>query len=233
MKDMDGRIELILGPMFSGKTTELMRRIKKFRIAQKKCAIVSFKEDMRFREIITDKSSESLLTLKNNVMEKKLSTHDKNIFNVNFKVKNIGSIFDELMKYDIIGIDEGQFFDDITQYSEILANEGKIVLIASLSGNFKREPFGDIKNLMAKCEKIDLLSAVCTKCFSHNASFSYRLIDDKKEKLIGGQNFYTAVCRLCYHYLNGLKYDDLIKKLRITNKKNLIKNQKKEEVKKK
>ena len=103
--------------------------------------------------------------------------------------------------YDVIGIDEGQFFPDVVSWSEKMANEGKVVLVAALDGTFQRKPFGDILSLVPLAEDVTKLKAVCMNCFEE-AAFSKRITsdDEGKVEVIGGADKYMAVCRSCFHH---------------------------------
>merc|ERR1719410_1566513 len=102
--------------------------------------------------------------------------------------------------YDVIGIDEGQFFPDTVAWAEEMANRGKFVVVAALDGTFQRKPFGDILSLIPLAENVTKLNAVCMNCFG-DAAFSKRitLADGEKVEVIGGADKYMAVCRDCYH----------------------------------
>ncbi|CDW83371.1 thymidine kinase [Stylonychia lemnae] len=214
-----GRIELILGPMFSGKSTELVRIIKRHRIAHKKCLIV--------KHILDDRYS----------APNYLSTHDR----VQMEAIACQSLINEVIKhkvyeeYDVIGIDEAQFFQDIVEGCETLAKLGKVVIVASLDGTYQRKPFGSLLNLIPLAEKVRKLSAICKDCFD-SASFTIRIKtnacvvdtnhntqDDKTSpidnanlntnitypeeiyssedqiEIIGGEELYKPVCRQCYY----------------------------------
>ena len=103
-------------------------------------------------------------------------------------------------QYDVVGIDEGQFFTDTVAWAEQMANKGKFVVIAALDGDFRRQPFGDILSLIPLAETVTKLNAVCMNCFG-DAAFSKRitLSDGEKVEVIGGADKYMAVCRTCYN----------------------------------
>lgn len=128
-----------------------------------------------------------------------ISTHDKRIHVVEFKVVDLDSLKGNIEAYDVVGIDEGQFFEKIVEFSEYLANRGIKVIISALNGNFKRNVFGKIGKLISKVEDITLLKSVCMNCTSKSASFSYRISDEVKQNVIGGKDKYMAVCRNCYN----------------------------------
>merc|ERR1719414_436250 len=107
--------------------------------------------------------------------------------------------------YDVIGIDEGQFFPDTVTWAEEMANSGKIVVVAALDGTFQRKPFGDILSLIPLSENVTKLNSVCMNCFG-DAAFSKRITaeDDGKVEVIGGADKYMAVCRACFYH-DGVK----------------------------
>lgn len=104
-----------------------------------------------------------------------------------------------LGEYDCIGVDEGQFFPDIVDWSEMQANSGKVVIVAALDGDYMRRPFGQILDLVPMAEDVTKLSAVCMNCHQP-ASFSQRMITAGSVGTvdIGGAEKYRAVCRRCY-----------------------------------
>lgn len=172
-----GQIQIIFGPMFSGKTTELIRRLRRYQIAKYKCLIVKYANDDRYSESdIVSHDHQSLPAVSARQI-------------VDFKHKTI--------EYDVVGIDEGQFFPDIVECCEELANLGKIVIVAALDGTFQRVGFGNILNLIPLAESVVKLSAVCMVCFG-NASFTKRTCNETKLEVIGGSDKYMAVCRMCY-----------------------------------
>jgi thymidine kinase len=178
-----GRIELIIGPMFAGKTSELLRRLRRHHYSRKQCLVVKAAKDERYSTTC-------------------VSSHDKQQMSATscatlFEVKK------EMAPYHVIGIDEGQFFPDLRAFAEWAANQGKIVIIAALDGDFKRQPFGDVCSLIPLAEKVDKLTAVCMICQSSEASFSHRLVSSRDVELVGGADKYVAACRECYNASQG------------------------------
>ncbi|XP_058417748.1 thymidine kinase, cytosolic isoform X2 [Diceros bicornis minor] len=113
-----GQIQVILGPMFSGKSTELMRRVRRFQIAQYKCLVVKYAKDTRYSS--------------------HFSTHDRNTMEA-LPACLLRDVTQEALGVAVIGIDEGQFFPDISEFSEDMANAGKTVIVAALDGTFQRK----------------------------------------------------------------------------------------------
>ncbi|CAD8045065.1 unnamed protein product [Paramecium primaurelia] len=175
-----GTISVIYGPMFSGKTSELMRLVKRFTISERKCVVLNYANDNRYSE------------------EQCISSHDKQYLKA-IKVCKLNEAYDKCKESDVVAIDEGQFFQDIVEFSEKMANLGKIVIVAALDGTFDRKPFHNILNLIPLAERITKLTAVCWFCKRENASFTKRIVQSQEIELIGGEDCYKPACRQCFH----------------------------------
>jgi len=173
-----GQIQLILGPMFSGKSTELIRRLKRYQVAQYEVLIIKYAKDLRYDE-------------------KGIATHCGQTLPA-MAADRLGDLQDKARDFDVIGIDEGQFFPDVVSWCEEMANRGKIVLVAALDGTFQRKPFQDILSLIPLSEDVSKLHAVCMVCFQ-DAAFSKRISNEDGVEVIGGADKYMAVCRQCYY----------------------------------
>jgi thymidine kinase len=184
-----GKIKLILGPMFSGKSTRLVETVRKYTYKNKKTVLVNFIDDKRYSE------------------NSQIVTHDLNKYD-SLSCKMLGEIYDVIKNYDVIGIDEGQFYSDVVNISEKLAYNGKIVIIAALSGNFKMEPFETVSKLISKADKIKLMKAYCFYC-QKTAGFSLRTVCSDQEILIGAGEAYRPVCKKCYYKYSNIKHDFL------------------------
>eukprot|EP00340_Litonotus_pictus_P007525 CAMPEP_0170515758 /NCGR_PEP_ID=MMETSP0209-20121228/2157_1 /TAXON_ID=665100 ORGANISM="Litonotus pictus, Strain P1" /NCGR_SAMPLE_ID=MMETSP0209 /ASSEMBLY_ACC=CAM_ASM_000301 /LENGTH=151 /DNA_ID=CAMNT_0010800391 /DNA_START=285 /DNA_END=741 /DNA_ORIENTATION=+ len=121
-------------------------------------------------------------------------THDKQQY-PSIRCDNLKDIKEKLLEYEVIGIDEGQFYSDIVSEAEDLANKGKVVIISALSGNFKREPFEVIAKLIPKCESVNHVNAICYNC-NEDANFSLRISEEEEEILIGGENNTSPVAEV-------------------------------------
>lgn len=179
IKSNKGEIQVIYGPMFSGKSTELLRRIRRFKVRNDSCILLKTKDNRYIND------------------DDKVVTHDQFNFLEALSCDYLFEKIEEVKHYDVIGIDEGQFFKDIILFSETLANIGKIVIVACLDSDFRREPFGNICELIAKAEKVTKLSSICHYC-KDDAAFSARLTAETAIKVIGGRDKYRPVCRSCY-----------------------------------
>ena len=178
----EGKIELILGPMFSGKSTRLIEQMRKYVYKAKKTIMVKYYADQRYSE-------------KSEVVTHDLIKYDS----INCKL--LRNSFETLKQYDVIGIDEGQFFADLVEICEELALMGKIVLIAALNGDFRMEPFPVIQRIIAKSDKIKLLKAYCFNCHK-DAKFSLRIVQSNETVLIGAGEAYKPACRECHVFFS-------------------------------
>jgi thymidine kinase len=177
-----GWIEIVCGSMFSGKTEELIRRIKRAEIARQKVQVFKPKLDDRY-------------------IAAKLSSHGGNHFDaiVVESAEEIGNLVDD--DTEVIAIDEVQFFNwAIAPLCEKLANDGRRVILAGLDMDFRGEPFGPMPLLMAQAEAVDKLQAICMVCGSP-ASRTQRLIDGHPANyndsviMVGASEVYEARCR--------------------------------------
>ncbi|KAK7118965.1 hypothetical protein R3I94_020970 [Phoxinus phoxinus] len=172
-----GQIQVIFGPMFSGKSTELMRRVRRFQVAQYSCLLIKYAKDTRYSQT-------------------GMSTHDMSMMEA-VPASLLCDVRSLALQACVIGIDEGQFFPDTVEFCEEMANMGKTIIVAALDGTFQRKPFGNILNLVPLAESVVKLNAVCMQCFKE-AAYTKRLGAEKEVEVIGGSDKYHAVCRRCY-----------------------------------
>jgi thymidine kinase len=178
-----GRLELIIGNMFSGKSTELIRRINREKSINKKIIVINYSGDNRYS---TNSVATHDQTKVNSLKLTKLSEFNKNMIN----------------QYDSFFIDEGQFFSDLYDFTVNLVDKHKKhVVISGLDGDSNRNTFGDLIKLIPICDTIDKLHAYCNKCNNGTvAPFTKRILNNSTEVVdIGGSNKYIPVCR--FHYL--------------------------------
>ncbi len=172
-----GWIEVITGSMFSGKTEELIRRMRRAEIAKQKIVL--------FKPAIDDRYSTDFVV-----------SHDKRVIEA-VSVEDAKQIEILSKMYDVVGIDEAQFFDEgLVEVCTILANRGKRVIVAGLDMDFRGMPFGPIPKLMAIAEEVTKVHAVCMDC-GYTANFSHRLNDNEKLVLLGEKDLYVPLCREC------------------------------------
>jgi thymidine kinase len=168
--------------MFSAKTRTMLEEIKKYTLAKKKVLLIKHSFDTRYT------TGEEIIT------------HDgqKNDTNPYSTVVITSKLKDVHPSEMIIGVDEGQFFDDIVEVCDQWANEGRVIFIAALDGTFAREPFPNIAKLIAKAEHVTKLNGICMQCGNFLAAFSQRLTESKEIVDVGGVDKYAVVCRKCH-----------------------------------
>ena len=179
-----GSIEVICGSMFSGKTEELLRRLKRANFAKLKVEI--------FKPIIDTRYDNT-----------KVVSHNENFVNSNV-VRDSNEIIEKIDNTDVVGIDEAQFFkDDLSITCNILANSGIRVIVAGLDMDFQGQPFGYIPKLLAISEHVTKVHAICLDC-GNIANHSFRTSDNKNLVSLGEKNNYKPLCRQCFN--KNIKY---------------------------
>ncbi len=182
----DGSLELICGSMFSGKTEELLRRVRRAEIARRKVQIFKPAIDNRYGL-------------------ERVASHNGVVREDAIVVACAQAILDRVEPdTEVVAIDEVQFFDDaVAHVADLLAGRGLRVIAAGLDQDFRGEPFGPISTLMALAEYVDKLQAICVVCGAP-ASRTQRLIDGRPARyddpviLVGGSESYEARCRNCH-----------------------------------
>lgn len=173
-----GRIEVICGSMFSGKTEELIRRMKRAKFAKQKVEIFKPAIDTRYSE-------------------EDVVSHDKNAIH-STPINSSGNILLLASDIDVVGIDEAQFLDEgLIDICNQLANNGVRVIVAGLDMDFKGIPFGPIPALCAIADQVTKVHAICVKCGAL-AYVSHRLVDNNHRVMLGEQLEYEPLCRECY-----------------------------------
>jgi thymidine kinase len=174
-----GWIEVICGSMFSGKTEELIRRLKRVKIANQKVEIFKPAIDTRYDG-------------------QNIVSHDEKAI-LSTPVDNSKAILLMASQVDVVGIDEAQFFDDqLPEVCEQLAMQGIRVIVAGLDMDYLGKPFGQMPFLLAKADYITKLHAICVKC-GNIASYSFRKAGEESQILLGETDAYEPRCRICYH----------------------------------
>lgn len=177
-KDPRGAIEVICGSMFSGKTEELIRRLKRARIAKQKVEIFKPAIDIRYNET-------------------KVVSHDENAI-TSTPVASASEILFYAGDADVVGIDEAQFFDDeLVPVCNKLAAMGVRVIVAGLDMDYLGNPFGPMPELLATAEHVSKVHAICIKC-GNLAHFSHRIVNSDKLVVLGETDSYEPLCRICY-----------------------------------
>jgi len=173
-----GSVEVICGSMFSGKTEELIRRLKRVRIAKQNVEI--------FKPVVDARYSED-----------EVVSHDENSIR-STPVENSANILLLVGDVDVVGIDEAQFFDNgLIEVANKLANNGIRVIVAGLDMDFKGIPFGPIPGLMAIADHVTKVHAICVRC-GNIAQYSHRLSEKEQVVLLGEKDIYEPLCRSCF-----------------------------------
>lgn len=181
----DNKLNIVVGCMFSGKTSELLRECRRRMHNNQKVIVINYIDDKRYTE------------------EDYIVSHNLEKIKC-IRTRNLGDIpEEEIKKVDFIFIDEGQFFTDLKQYVTMWCDSyKKNITVAGLDGDFKREPFGQILELIPKCDNIIKLKALCNICKDDTEGlFTMRLSNENTQVSIGVDN-YISVCRK--HYLSNV-----------------------------
>jgi thymidine kinase len=173
-----GYLEIIMGPMFSGKTSKLLEIYKQCNFCNIPVLVINYAEDQRYHDTM-------------------LSTHDQVMIPC-IQTTDLTSI--NYQDYEVILINEAQFFQDLNQVVKNMLNANKKVYLSGLDGDFKREKFGSLLDLIPLCDKVTKLTSLCGICKNGTPGiFSLRLTKEDQQKLIGSNN-YIPVCRKCYDF---------------------------------
>ena len=173
-----GWIEVVCGSMFSGKTEELIRRLKRAKFAKQKVEIFKPQVDVRYSE-------------------EEVVSHDSNAI-LSTPVETAANILLLTGDVDVVGIDEAQFFDNgLIEVCNTLANNGVRVIVAGLDMDFKGKPFGPIPALVSIAEYVTKVHAICVHC-GNLAQFSHRLSANEKLVVLGEKDIYEPLCRSCF-----------------------------------
>lgn len=174
-----GWIEVVCGSMFSGKTEELIRRLKRAKIANLNVEIFKPAIDVRYDEV-------------------KIVSHDTNVIQ-STPIDNSQKILLLAPEADVIGIDEAQFFDEeLPKVCDQLALRGVRVIVAGLDMDYLGNPFGPMPSLMSKADYVTKVHAICVKC-GNIANYSYRKVPNDDQVMLGEMDVYEPRCRICYN----------------------------------
>jgi len=183
-----GKLEIIIGNMFSGKSTELIRRYNREKTLNKRILVVNYCLDSRYSRFANDDT---------------IATHDKNYVEC-LKIDKLSYIIENniIDNYDSFFIDEAQFFTDLyVVVIKLVEEHNKHVVLAGLDGDSNRNKFGDLISLIPICDTVDKLTAYCNKCNDGTyGPFTKKIGNNDKLIEIGGKELYIPVCR--YHFNN-------------------------------
>ncbi len=178
-RNKKGSIEVICGSMFSGKTEELIRRLKRAEFAKQKVEIFKPKVDTRYDE-------------------QQVVSHDNNSIR-STPIETSSTLLIYPNDVDVVGIDEAQFFDDgLIKVCNTLANNQVRVIVAGLDTDYKGNPFGPMPGLLAIADHVSKVHAVCVKC-GDIANHTHRKVDGEELVMLGEMDNYEPLCRICYN----------------------------------
>lgn len=179
-------LEIIVGPMFSGKTTRLLEIAKRHQLMGKNVVIIN--------TVLDNRQDEGL---------EKISTHDGHIAKC-ISTKNLNDINEGVLRTtNTICINEAQFFSDLEGFVKNWLRYNKYIVVSGLDGDYRRKKFGHILDLIPFCDSCIKVRAICHRCEQGNdAIFSMRNVKDTNQVLIGDFNEYEPVCRMCYEQFN-------------------------------
>lgn len=185
METSGGSIHLILGPMFAEKSTTMLRQFRRNKLSKKQCLLVKYHGDNRY----TDKNY--------------IATHDRTLSSEQaYACHHLSDLETkhevDLNDYDVICIDEIQFFPDKIEFCLKWRSRGKRIVACGLYADFRRRPFVEIPDLIALSDKTEFLKAICLDCLEDKATTSYRMSGEKEQVVVGGADKYLPLCQLCY-----------------------------------
>lgn len=178
-----GRLIMVLGCMFSGKTNYMTDAVYRYQIGGKKCIIIKHKADTRYDDLARNGG----IVCNDGMERSKVEI---------ITAEQLTPLEQVIRSYDVVGVSELQFFPDSCVLDD-WANRGKIIVCEGLIGDYRRELFGDFYQLIPKCDKVIYKRAICFECGA-KAAFTARLGSSKEQVSVGGLESYHPLCRGCY-----------------------------------
>jgi thymidine kinase len=187
MDSDEGYLEVILGPMFSGKTTRILEIYNHYSYIQKKITVINYAEDKRYHDSMLSTHDHKMIPC---LMTMELSDLWTNSANADYE---------QIRNADVVLINEGQFFKELKQIViDMVENHNKTVYVCGLDGDFQRNKFGEILDLIPYCDNVVKLKSLCSQCRNgKRALFSHRMTEETTQVSIGSSN-YVPLCRKCY-----------------------------------
>jgi thymidine kinase len=185
-----GYLELIIGPMYSGKTSKLLDIYKQCLFCKIPVIVINHSFDTRYHKTLLSSHDKVMIPCFQTIQLKEIW---------NNKEKNWEQ-YNEIHKSEVILINEGQFFDDLFEVVIDMLNNNKKIYVCGLDGDFERKKFGQILDLIPYCDKVNKNTSLCSICKNGTLGiFSLRITNEKEQTIIGSEN-YAPVCRNCYKY---------------------------------
>lgn len=184
----DGRIELVIGPMFSEKTTEVISRVRRAALANQAAVIIKYRGDRRYEDgavVATHADTRQGSTPGSETVAP-------------VRIVTADTLSEVDVSELVVGVDEGQFYPDLVECCERWAAEGRRVIVAALDGDFARRPFGRVCDLVPLCESVEKRRGVCMVCRRRDSAFTQRIGHSTALVEIGARESYRTVCRQCH-----------------------------------
>lgn len=177
-----GYLKVILGPMFAGKTTNIINEYNKYTCMDYNCIAINHKIDDRY--------GEGVVSNHNHVKIPSTNT------------STLKEIRNEIIDYKVLFINEGQFFTDLYDFVSEMLELDKIIFVCGLDGDFQRKKFGSILDIIPLSDEVVKVNGICTNCKKRKSLFTHRIVKEGGQIVVGNQNMYMALCRPCYRKLN-------------------------------
>jgi thymidine kinase len=184
-------VELYIGPMWSGKTSTMCNRVERYHHAGKNCIIVKYQHDTRYNHL---SKSGGIVNHRGDEYSKVKTVLSASLQNVDVAA--------DIANIDVIGVDEGQFYQDAPEIISKWVSSGKIVIISALDTTYQAKPFGRVPELVSISDTVQKLSAVCMKC-GNDAIFTAKISGESTIEDVGSADKYIAVCRKCFTEYRG------------------------------
>jgi len=199
----NGYLELIIGPMYSGKTSKLLEIYKQCKFCELSVCVINHSLDKRYHDAMLSSHDRVMVPCINTDNLHNLWFND-GMIDLNEQVDNEN--YKKTRNSSVILINEGQFFNDLYSVVDDMLKNKKIVYVCGLDGDFERKKFGHILDLIPLCDNVSKLSSLCSICKNGTPGiFSMRITNEKQQTVIGSEN-YLPVCRKCYDKKNITKY---------------------------
>lgn len=177
-----GYLKVILGPMFAGKTTCIINEFNKYSCMGYNCIAINHSIDDRYGEDV-------------------VSSHN-HIQIPSINSKTLYSIKNKITDHKVLFINEGQFFDDLYNFVKEMLENDKIIFVCGLDGDYQRKKFGSILDIIPLADEVKKVNGICHNCKKRKSLFTHRIVKEGGQIVVGNQNMYMALCRLCYRVLN-------------------------------
>lgn len=194
-----GYLELIIGPMYSGKTSKILEIFKQCEFCHIPVSVINHSLDKRYHTSMLSSHDKIMIPcFQASCLKELWINKDNNYDNNDDKSNDNNKEYNALHQSNVILINEGQFFDDLFEIVIDMLNHNKKIYICGLDGDFERKKFGQILELIPFCDKVTKLTSLCSNCKNGTpAIFSLRISNEKEQTVIGSEN-YIPVCRNCY-----------------------------------